>query len=285
MTAGANASAAAPLAYAQRGWGVFPVGHDKRPMSSHGRSDATIDPDVIGSWWRRWPQAGIALATGAEAGVVALDVDIDPDAGVDGRQSLEALGVCLHPITPTSHTPRGGYHMLFAHPGAGIYVKTIAGKLGPGLDIRGDGGSIILPPGPGRFWDPHLDLKTVPLAPFPAWARIPEPAPEPAPARPALQRLSRYGEVALDSACRSIALAPSGTQEGTLNRECYGIGQLVGGGVIPLGAAEQMLAWAATQMPSHDRHRPWRQRDLVQKVRNALVDGAREPRRPAHAGG
>jgi hypothetical protein len=119
----------------------------KVPLTQHGVLDATVDEAIIGAWWERNPDAIPAIATGKASGVVALDVDIRP--GVHGPDSLEALGVAFHPTTPTAHSPSGGYHILFRWPG--YEVRSSTSKLGPCLDVRGDGGSLILPPGPGRL--------------------------------------------------------------------------------------------------------------------------------------
>jgi hypothetical protein len=266
----------AALACALRGWPIFPV-REKRPLTSHGRTDASRDPDQIRDWFSRWPDAEPALATGQDAGIVALDVDISPK--VYGPDSLAALGVVTHPETPTSHTPRGGFHCLFRHPGH--FVKSVAGKLGDGLDIRGDGGSITLPPGPGRFWDPVYG-PDYPIAPMPEWMIIPEPAQvDVGPAPRSETVLSRYGEAALDSAVNRIIGAPAGQQEMTLNSEVFGIARLAGGGGIPTGLALDALLWAARKMPSHDPHRPWRAVEVEQKVRATFAAGIAKPRMTA----
>ena len=196
------------LAYADRGWPVFPMHPDKRPLTEHGVLDAILDSLVIREWWRRWPGAVPAIATGEPSGVIALDIDVRSDS--NGFDSLENdLGVSMHPETPTAHTPSGGCHLVFRWPGH--FVKTIAGKLGRGLDIRADGGSLILPPGPGRFWDPHLG-PDMPIAAMPEWMVIVEPEVPiievPRPAK--LQPLSRYAEAALDDAVKTIITAPNG---------------------------------------------------------------------------
>jgi hypothetical protein len=115
--------------------------NDKVPMSgSHGFKDATTDTKKIQKWWRLTPDANIGVATGAVSGVVVIDVD-----GPDGEASLAKLED-QHgpvPVTFTVRTPRGR-HVYVRHPGG--KVKNSAGKLGPGLDIRGDGGYAVLPP-------------------------------------------------------------------------------------------------------------------------------------------
>jgi Bifunctional DNA primase/polymerase, N-terminal len=271
----------AALEYARRGWPVFPVRADKRPLTDHGSLDATCDPNALRDWWRRWPKAAPAIATGERSTVVALDIDLR--RGGNGFDSLAELGVAFHPESPTAHTPRGGCAVLFRWPGC--FVKTIAGALGPYLDIRGDGGSLILPPSPGRFWDPVLGLNT-PIAPMPEWMVIAEPelpsepAPSPRPTRP--QHLSRYGEAALDAAVKAIIGASAGQQRDTLNREIYSIARLVAGGSLPASLAIESLRWAASQLRSYDLHRPWRPAELDKIVRSAFADGLVRPRQPQH---
>jgi putative DNA primase/helicase len=272
--------------YAARGWPVFPVRFNrdplarKYPLAPHGKDDASVDVRVIHDWWCRWPNAVPSIATGEVSGVVALDIDIRPDGS--GFESLESeLRIAEHPISPTAHTPRGGCAVLFKWPGH--FVKTCSGELGPHLDIRGDRGSLILPPGPGRFWDPHLGFN-VPIAPMPPWMDMTETAPtlnaaqSCEPRRP--QPLSRYAEAALDRAVDAIVTAPAGRQRDTLNREVYSIARLAAGGIIPAGLAVEVLQWAARQLPSYEARRPWRPPELEKIVRAAFADGLARPRQP-----
>jgi hypothetical protein len=265
------------LAYAARGWPVYP----QNPVNRHGaftgaKNAATTDRATIEGWSRRWPDFAIAVITGAPSGIVALDVDVKN--GADGRDTLEMeFSVSTHPETPTDHSPNGGYHCLFRHPGH--FVKS--GPLGPGLEIKADNLWITLPPGIGRSWDPHLSLDAVPIAEMPQWlvdATAPPPAVKEA-ARPKYAgKLSRYGEVALDDAIKRILGAGAGIQEQTFNRECFSIGQLAGGGVIPAGLAMDGLLWATRRVSSLDARRPWRAADLERKARASFTDGLRDPR-------
>jgi len=272
------------LRYTDRGWPVFPVRFNrdplakKYPLTPHGRNDASCDPVVIREWWRRWPDAVPSIVTGEPSGIVGLDIDIRPDG--NGFDSLDELGVSFHIETPTAHTPQGGCALLLLWPGR--FVKTVAGKIAPHVDTRGDGGSLILPPGPGRFWDPHLGPNT-PIATMPEWMVIPEPeqpAHETSP-QPARQtQLSRYSEAALDSAVQAIVTAPAGQQRDTLNREIYSIARLVAGGEIPPALALESLQWAARRLRSFDARRPWRPGELDRMVRLAFADGLARPRYP-----
>jgi putative DNA primase/helicase len=269
------------LDYAERGLRVSPWRtreNRKFPLTKHGHLDATTDRAMLKQWWTLWPDGIPAIATGEPSGVVALDIDIRPDGS--GFDSLDDLGIVFHPEGPTAHTPQGGCAVLFRWPG--YFVKTCSGELAPHLDIRGDGGSLILPPGPGRFWDPVLGLDT-PIAPMPEWMAIIEPEvssePAPSPPRPMRpQHLSRYGEVALDAAVRAVTGAPDGQQRDTLNREIYSIARLVAGGVLPAGLAIESLQWAARQLRSYGPRRPWRPAELDKIVRGAFADGLARPR-------
>jgi putative DNA primase/helicase len=272
----------AALGYACRRWRVSPWAtrcDQKFPLTSHGSLDATLDEAQLREWWARWPDAVPSIATGEPSEIIALDVDVRSDGS--GFDTLcDDLGIYVHPESPTAHTPRGGCAILFSWPGH--FVKTIAGKLGKHLDIRGDGGSLILPPGPGRFWDPHLGPDT-PLQPMPEWMQIREPEPPimPDALPPARQQLlSRYAEAALDGAVKAIIVAPAGQQRDTLNREIYSIARLVAGDIMPAGLAVESLQWAARQLRSHDPRRPWRPLELDKMVRAAFADGLAKPRQP-----
>ena len=135
----------AALAHARGGRSVFPCKDDNSPRTAHGFYDATTDEQQIGKWWRSWPNARIAMRTGREAGVFVLDVDMKN--GKDGEAALEML-VAQHgalPETVEAFTPSGGRHIYFRMP-EGSAVPCSTDKIAKGLDIRGDGGYVILPP-------------------------------------------------------------------------------------------------------------------------------------------
>ena len=128
---------------AMLGLAVVPiVPRGKRPLTKRGVHDATTDVLAIEQLFDRQPDANIGIATGALNGLVVLD--IDPDHG--GEQSLRALLEQYGPLSPTLcvATGGGGRHLYFRHPGG--TVRNSAGRLGAGLDIRGDGGYVVAPP-------------------------------------------------------------------------------------------------------------------------------------------
>ena len=58
------------------------------------------------------------------------------------------------PGTLESRTGGGGRHLFFKHDGTP--VKNSTGKLGKGLDVRGDGGYVIVPPSVHETGSPYV---------------------------------------------------------------------------------------------------------------------------------
>jgi hypothetical protein len=113
----------------------------KRPLTRNGHWDATTDSRVIERWWKRWPSANVGIPTGKKSGVVVLDVDMDA-GGLDSLAKLERTGTPI-PKTARARTGGGGIHVFFRNP-RGTKIRNSAGLLGPGLDVRGDGGYSVL---------------------------------------------------------------------------------------------------------------------------------------------
>ena len=128
------------LAYAARGWRVFPlIPRGKLPLiakdaGGRGCLDATTDEAQIRRWWDQSPAANIGLATGD----FIFALDIDPIH--QGDLWLESVTL---PETIHQHTGSGGTHYLFSGP---VEIPNSAGRIAPGVDIRGAGGYIVAPP-------------------------------------------------------------------------------------------------------------------------------------------
>jgi len=175
----------AAVGYAGRGWHVFPAhsvrdgrcsccdpacdrDRGKHPRSRNGLLDATTDERVISRWWTWWPDAHVAIRTGAISGIWVLDVD----AGKGGEETLADLerqhGTL--PDTVTAQTGGGGRHLLWTHPGT--HVPTRSG-IATGIDVRGDGGYIIAVPSghvSGRRYAWEIGFgPDLPLAAAPTW--------------------------------------------------------------------------------------------------------------------
>ena len=147
----------AALRCAERGWRVFPVHGIRDDRCTCGRLDcsepgkhpritnwpnaATSDPVRIRAWWADWPDANIGGTTDKQ---FALDVD-PANGGVESLARLEAQHGALPPTWRTE-TGSGGAHRFFPQPADGPPLRNSAGVLGPGLDTRGEGGYVVLPP-------------------------------------------------------------------------------------------------------------------------------------------
>ena len=119
-------------------------GQDAR-ATAHGHLDATCSPAEIRRLFSERPGPMVGINTGA-AGLVVLDNDVKN--GVDGYETSAAfsheLGVDLTD-TMLVDTPSGGQHGYFL---AGPYRVGCdnRGKLvGPGVDVKGEGGYVIAP--------------------------------------------------------------------------------------------------------------------------------------------
>jgi Bifunctional DNA primase/polymerase, N-terminal len=269
------------LAHAATGGPRFPCRETepgrKRPYTARGFLDASCDPSRIERWWRQWPNALVGMPTGAASGLVVLDIDVkDPTA--NGFDSLEDLGIVL-PETPTVHTASGGLHLYFTNP-THRELRCSAGLLGAGLDIRANGGYVIVPSeGSGYVWDPISNLDSVAPPPAPAWLWPVQPRrPIATGPVPISAGLSPYGEAAINAACDAIYRAARGEQEKTLNAEAFSIGTLAGAGAVPGDLALRALLKAAAAMPDYDSTYPWRPEELDFKVRRAFNAGTARPR-------
>lgn len=156
-----TALATAALWYAEAGIPVFPLQPcDKRPMpGTRGFKDATTDPATVRRWWKATPQANI----GAPTGVVFDVVDLDGPQGAASFFGDPAAFAEVDPlIIGKVSTPRpGGLHLYISPQGNGNKAG-----MHPGVDYRGKGGYVVLPPsvtdthGPGRryTWLMPLEL-------------------------------------------------------------------------------------------------------------------------------
>jgi len=136
----------------EHSWRVFPCSPlNKGPMipkheGGHGFKDASAEPDIITAWWVKYPNAMIGVATGAASGFFAVDLDRKENMG-DGLATWRQweMDIEASPIATRQHkTPSTGRHLLFRYvPGVG---SVPLGKIGEGVEIKGDGGYIIVPP-------------------------------------------------------------------------------------------------------------------------------------------
>jgi hypothetical protein len=166
------------LDYLARGWSVVPVrAREKRPLIAwqvYQQRRATAAD--VRDWFARWPQANVAIVTGAVSGLVVVDVDRQ-HGGDDSLARLEREHGPL-PRTVEAISGGGGRHFYFAHPGGHVHNRA---GLAPGIDLRGDGGVIVAPPsvhpsGARYAWRTGHAPHQIAPAPLPGWLSAKNPS-------------------------------------------------------------------------------------------------------------
>jgi hypothetical protein len=158
----------AALDYAARGLPVFPCNpENKRPLlradkdkdgkeisGTGGFHKATTDAGLITSWWKKWPKAYIGMPTGQPSGIAVLDLDVK-----EGKNGLAAVPdwETRSPVIVTTRS--GGKHLYFRFDGS---IQSKTDTLAPGVDTRGAGGYVIVPPSSGYAWVSSHDLTALP---------------------------------------------------------------------------------------------------------------------------
>lgn len=237
------------------GVNVIPIGADKRPLGPWKRwqSEHQInlpypadDEYLLGCFELG---GNVAAVTGSASGFVVLDAD--------SRTAWDALqDVCggTIPRTVVVNTARGR-HVWFAHPGGEIRNTVRLGKVP--LDVRGDGGYVLVPPSIHPTGTPYT------------WHRSPLEIWPPAQISSALLQLlrprgsvsavhrfvsspshagrgaGRYARAALERELAAVRGAPVGVRNDTLNRAAFALARFVfPGELAPREVADQLLTAA-----------------------------------------
>jgi hypothetical protein len=164
----------------RRGWYVFPcVPETKRPLVKNGFLDASNSEADVRTWWGKWPNANVAIATGASK-LTVLDCDHGIDDTADFGLFCEAMSL---PETYTVRTGRrDGFGVQMYYSGEGVksiaWADTDAVTVCSG-DIRGATGYVMaagcVHPDSKERYEVFLDQ---PIAPVPDYVRQLKPAPK-----------------------------------------------------------------------------------------------------------
>lgn len=254
--------------YYNLGWSIVPCPlHQKYPLLAwkHYQAERATEQNIY-HWFCR--PSNLALVTGALSGIIVLDID-----GPEGMASIEGKEI---PPTPCVRTGRGGLHYYYRHPG--FETGNWAGKL-PGVDFRGDGGLVILPPSVhpnGKLYEWLISPSDAPLASAPAWfleliKRAEYPNVAPAERHISIGDGSPYGQGALRRAIQDILRAAPHARNNTLNQAAFAIGHLVAGGELSRTTAEEELIDAGIRVGQDPA-------EAEKTVKSGLDSGEKEPR-------
>jgi hypothetical protein len=261
--------------YAALGWPIFPLAEGaKVPIkNSDGFKSATTDRAQIALWQRQYPHNNIAAATGAASGIFVID--LDPRSGADATVGKLAKQGKHFPPTIEADTPRGGRHLYYAYDRRVTITK--AHSLGQGVDTRGDGGYIVLPPSwwrdvqAGYRW--VIPPRGTAISPLPVWAieslRPPAP-PKKFERKPIdlgnLKGYQRQALADLDEACRRIAALQDGRHEAPF-KVAARLGRYVHNHLIAETDLEEAILSACG---SNGALQKYKRDDLRKQIRNGL---------------
>src|SRR6516165_2247811 len=295
----------AALAYAAHGWAVFPAPPGaNRSYKSAEHSDGrawgmTRNAEEIRRDFTRWPDAGIGIPCGAVNGIIVVETDTVEGHGIDGSNSLAQLET-KHgalPDTLKGISPSGSVHRYFKHPGAGVKIISSASQLGPGIDVKGDGGMVIAPPTVRPGVGVYRWINRNPIAEPPAWLIELTKDRQPPPkrlsirerAQAAVQRweanrrggnAEAYADAALEYEIRDLANAAEGGRNHALNRSAFSLLQLVHAGQLDRADVERQLIDACTANGLMDDRDNGGINNILRTIRSAEAGAIAKPRRP-----
>lgn len=229
----------------------------KHPIGSSWKEHASADAGVLREKLSGAAHVNIGIATGRGSGIIVLDVD-----GELGEQTLAQYPPL--PAAPQVKTPRGR-HIYFSAP-LDIVLHNRAGErgrgLGPGLDLRAEGGFVIVPPsinadGVVYCWCDGRGPSDIAPPYTPEWIieRARELLQREAVASPAqttlidvgATRAQRWAGAALQRELDAVRNAPVGTRNLQLNTSAFNVGMLVAGGQLDATESKRALVAHAMQ--------------------------------------
>lgn len=169
-----SARAAAQFYLFEYGWSVMPTGRltdrgePKAPYLGAGeiiplRTQA-LDVDGITALWGAFPEAGVSVLTGKLSNLTVIDVDFDKKInGVPAPDAQLAYHADIPTNTLMARSGSGGLHFFFKHSPKADGRK----ELRPHIDLKSEGGYIILPPSRHKSGREYEWLNDLPIADFP----------------------------------------------------------------------------------------------------------------------
>lgn len=148
--------------YIGSGWNILPVKPDeKRPYMTNWLQYTKSKPpkEKVKEWFLALSGAGVGVVTGRVSNMVVLDVESYCPTPIE--KLLE-----MYPTQMYSRTGSGGYHLFYQYPMSMPKVSNRV-RLMEGVDLRADGGFIVLPPTLHPSGNRYQWVKRGPLGTFP----------------------------------------------------------------------------------------------------------------------
>jgi Bifunctional DNA primase/polymerase, N-terminal len=305
------------LDHARCGLPVFPCRLDKTPYpradtdangkkieKTGGLYKATTDETTIRDWWARWPNAMIGLRMGKSSGLFAIDPDAPKESGgVDGRIELAKLeGLHGRLDTLTTNTPSGGNHKFFNWRDDRPVTNGEGDLKGLGINVRGEGGYVIVPPSvraDGRAYEYERSVQLIADAPewlfdsispkTPAIGGLDSPPLAPADdqcsiteralanvvqLKPATRNERTYCERAMVLEFDALAALSEGERNNALNITAMKLGQLIGPGRLSETEVRTRLFAAAMANGLVDDGK----QAVLDTIDSGLAKGMQQPR-------
>lgn len=223
----------------------------KKPTGGYSSNVHFKSWDELVEFLKHHPEANFAAATGRASGFFA--VDLDGKEGIDGFRLLQERYGNI-PRTVRVRSPHGMHLWFRRYSPIGNSVK----RLALGVDVRGDGGYIILPGSIGKDGRRYQFVKghamgEVGIADPPEWLKQllasgrKDAARESdrASADPEPTTSAKYGARALRDECERVRALTEGSRNDGLNKSAFRMSQLVAEGSLNQRDAEVSLLQAA----------------------------------------
>jgi Bifunctional DNA primase/polymerase, N-terminal len=261
----------AAVAATRRGWAVFPCRYRaKLPAVDDWENRAICDPERVARYWPS-DTHNVGIACGPSR-LVVIDLDTHgtlPDdwrmPGIaDGRDVLAQLCEWAGqpwPCTYTVRTPLDGWHLVFATPD-GQEIRNSRGKLGPLVDVRGNGGYVLAagsvvderayPKDPAAAaivegGKPYEVIDDSPPEPLPGWLATLAAPPPPEPARAPALRASGAPNARLRGLIATVAGGQPGDRNDPLYWASCRAAEMIAAGEVDQQTAENALVAAALE--------------------------------------
>lgn len=148
-----NKTLTAALWFIEHGYSVIPISPKSKVPPKGFKVEEfrkrLATPEEVRQWFKTDPSYNLAMITGELSGACVVDLDshkpnYDPAIAYDYFSEHDG---------PVSVTPRLGNHLYYKFP-TGLKLTINAGAL-PGIDFRGEGGYILVPPSSNGTGNPY----------------------------------------------------------------------------------------------------------------------------------